>query len=315
MPYSAVAELPAPVKAKLKGKKLRQWLHVFNSAYDRHSDESRAFAEAWAAVKKADSVEKLEKIGKEEAGYQAYPKGSEKCLDCTMFRPPHSCTLVKGAISSSAWCEHFDPKGKALGKANVMSEFQFFLPIAKVDKDNRTVSGYASTPTKDADGEIVTLDAVRNALPDYMAWGNIREMHKLSAVGVAEEANVDTKGLFLTAKIIDDSAWKKCLEGVYKGFSIGGRKIDKQGNKITEIEMTEISVVDRPANPDAKFSLAKSAKAIGEAAGYLVKAKPKLSPEQKALRKMAKVVEVLAKEGPPAAHDGFSLAGEDGCQC
>ena len=160
---------------------------------------------------------------------------------------------------------------------------------------------------KDGDGEIVTLDAVREALPDYMQWGNIREMHALKAVGVADEANVDTKGLYLTARIVDDAAWKKCVEGVYKGFSIGGRKLAKTGNKITSIDMTEISIVDRPSNPDARFALAKSAKSIGDASGYLVKAKVTLSPEAKALAKMAKVVGSLAKAGPPAAHDGFSL--------
>lgn len=189
-----------------------------------------------------------------------------------------------------------------------MTDFQFFMPIAKVDKETRTVSGYASTPTKDGDGEIVTLDAIKGALPGYMEYGNIREMHALKAVGVAEEANIDTKGLFLTARIVDDAAWAKCVEGVYKGFSIGGKKLAKTGNKITGIEMTEISIVDRPSNPDARFALAKSQKTIGEAAGFLLKVKATRTPEQKALAKMAKVVEGLAKAGnPPAAHDGFSL--------
>src|SRR5262245_57512245 len=52
MPYSSVSELPPAVKNKLKGKKLRQWMHVWNSSYDSHGDESRAFASAWAAVRK-----------------------------------------------------------------------------------------------------------------------------------------------------------------------------------------------------------------------------------------------------------------------
>lgn len=242
MPYSRVEDLPSAVRGKLRGKKLRQWMHVFNSAYDRHGDESRAFAEAWS------TAQKMEKA---------------------------------------------------------MSDFQVFLPIAKVDEKKRTVSGYASTPTKDSDGEIVTLEAVRSALPDYMTWGNIREMHALKAVGVAKEANMDTKGLFLTAKIVDDNAWNKCLEGVYKGFSIGGRKLAKEGDKITEIELTEVSVVDRPANPDCKITLAKSRKEHAE--GYLVKPKSEKTSEQKALVKMARAVELLAKDGPPAAHDGFSL--------
>ena len=306
MPYSTVADLPAPVKAKLKGKKLRQWMHVFNSTYDKHGDESRAFAEAWATVKKVSDFGKAEKSTKIEANYQDSPKGEEHCDDCTMFIEPSSCTAVKGVISPVGWCKFFKEM-KKIGKANTMTDFQFFLPIAKVDKEKRTVSGYASTPTKDSDGEIVTLEAMRNALPDYMAYGNIREMHALKAVGVAEEANIDTKGVFLTAKIVDDGAWKKCLEGVYKGFSIGGKKLDKVGDKITEIEWTETSIVDRPANPDARFTLAKSEKVIGDAAGYLLKVKSKRSPEQKALAKMAKIVGDLTKAGPPAAHDGFSL--------
>lgn len=313
MPYSDVTSLPAPVRAKLKGKKLRQWMHVFNSSYDAHKDESRAFAEAWAAVKKVDSVEKREKISKEKAGYQAYPQGTDRCNICTMFLPLHSCTLVKGAVSANGWCEHFDPKEKssALGKAQTMTDFNFFMPIAKVSREadgTCIVSGYASTPTKDSDGEIVTLNAIKKALPDYMRWRNIREMHQLKAVGKAQEATIDRKGLWLSAKISDPVAVQKCVDEVYQGFSIGGRKLDTDGNKVNEIELTEISVVDRPANPDCRISIAKSATAATkDDGGFLVEPPPKLTAEQKALKKMAKIVGTLAGVNPPAAHDGFSL--------
>ena len=190
-----------------------------------------------------------------------------------------------------------------------MADFKVFMPITKIDEEKRTISGYASTPKKDSDGEIVTLQAIKDALPDYMQWGNIREMHKLSAVGVAHEANIDKQGLFITAQIVDDVAWEKCKNKVYKGFSIGGRKLDKEGNKITALEMTEISVVDRPANSDCAFALAKSAKAVSQdCPGFLLKlAKPKRSVQEKAIGKLAKVVSDLAKAGPPAAHDGLSL--------
>jgi phage head maturation protease len=182
-----------------------------------------------------------------------------------------------------------------------------FLPISKIDKERRTVSGYASTPTKDSDGEVISLDAVKAALPDYMAWGNIREMHGLSAVGVAQDANMDHKGLFLTARIVDDRAWKKCVEGVYKGFSIGGSKLAKEGDTITKLEMTEISIVDRPANPDCKIELVKSAKPVAEGA-KLLRLKPKTSPVLKAATELAKAAAELAKAGgPPACRDGFSL--------
>ena len=36
-----------------------------------------------------------------------------------------------------------------------MNDLTFFLPIAKIDKAQRMVWGYASTPTLDLDDEIV----------------------------------------------------------------------------------------------------------------------------------------------------------------
>jgi hypothetical protein len=232
-------------------------MHVFNSEFDRHGDESRAFAGAWSAVQ----------------------------------------------------------------KGSAMDNFSFFLPITKVDKDRRTVSGYASTPTLDLDGEIVSLDAVKKALPGYWEWRNIREMHTNSAIGVAKEANVDGTGLFLTAKIVDEDAWQKCLEQVYKGFSIGGKKLAKTGNTITDIDLVEISVVDRPANPDCRFSVNKRRGMDSNIAApaHLIKMR---TPEEKLLKKISKAMDLLAKAkpeepvvsgtqprpaGPPAARDGFSL--------
>lgn len=200
MPYSSVDDLPQAVKDRLKSpKKRRQWLHVWNSSYDKHHDESRAFAEA-----------------------------------------------------------------NSVTKAAAGDDFRFFLPIAKVDKEARTVSGYASTECLDLDGEVVSRDAIKAALPGYWQWRNIREMHQPSAVGKAQEANIDEKGLYLTAKIVDDAAWKKVDEGVYNGFSIGGRKLAKTGNVITKVDLVEISVVDRPANPDCRFTVQKAASGEGE---------------------------------------------------
>ena len=196
-----------------------------------------------------------------------------------------------------------------------MSDFSFYVPISKVEKQKDgsvLVSGYASTPALDLDGEIVSIDAIKKALPGYWEWRNIREMHQPSAVGVGKEYSVDKDGWFLTSKITDPTAAQKCLDEVYKGYSIGGRKLSKDGNIITDVELIEVSLVDRPANPDCKISIAKKAKEVKSSAGFLVKAKatvPKYprGTGAKAIAKMAQAVELLAKEGPPAAHDGFSL--------
>jgi phage head maturation protease len=140
---------------------------------------------------------------------------------------------------------------------------KLFVPfdISKADDAERIVEGYASTEALDSQGEIVTRKAMESALPDWLKFGNIREMHQPSAVGVAMTAEHDDKGLKLCAKIVDPLAWEKVKEGVYKGFSIGGRVTNRDKvNKsiITGIHLTEISLVDRPANPEALFDVWKA---------------------------------------------------------
>lgn len=191
-------------------------------------------------------------------------------------------------------------------------EFHFFLPISKIDKENKTVSGYASTERLDLDGEIVSLDAVKKALPSYWEWRNIREMHQPSAVGRGQEYNVDGKGLFLTSKITDPTAWQKCLDEVYQGYSIGGRKLAKNGNKITEIELIEVSLVDRPANPDCKIEVMKSAKPVVGGEAELVKAsspRPRRNPQAKAIDHLSKAVRTLAKAGDGHVHEIDGVTG------
>src|SRR5690606_6893747 len=111
----------------------------------------------------------------------------------------------------------------------------------------------------DSQGEIVRKEAIIRALPDYMKLGNIREMHQASAVGKAKEAVIDENGLLIRAKIVDKNAWQKVKEGVYNGFSIGGHVVMQKGREILDMVLTEISIVDRPSNPDTIFTLVKAA--------------------------------------------------------
>jgi len=54
MPYSSTSDLPKAVRDKIKDpKKLRQWMHVFNSMIAEGRSESAAMAGAWSQVKKA----------------------------------------------------------------------------------------------------------------------------------------------------------------------------------------------------------------------------------------------------------------------
>lgn len=135
---------------------------------------------------------------------------------------------------------------------------KFFAQISKVDDDERMVYGYASTTSLDSQNERVSKLALEKALPDYMRFANIREMHTNSAVGVTESASIDDSGLYIGAKIVDDIAWNKVKAGVYKGFSIGGKCISKINDEITELRLSEISLVDRPANPECIIDIYKA---------------------------------------------------------
>ena len=129
------------------------------------------------------------------------------------------------------------------------------------DDGTVTVSGYASSEDVDSDGEIITAEAMKAALPDYMKFANIREMHQPSAAGIAIKAEVHSDGrTYIEALIVDDGAVKKVKTQVYKGFSIGARVTGRDTlnkNIITGIRLSEISLVDRPANPSAVFEMWK----------------------------------------------------------
>ncbi|HEU0155939.1 MAG TPA: DUF6582 domain-containing protein, partial [Stellaceae bacterium] len=191
---------------------------------------------------------------------------------------------------------------------------KIYFPIAKVDAEKREVWGYASTEARDDHGEIVKREALIAALGDYMKFANIREMHQLSAVGVAKEAGVDDKGLYVGARIVDDQAWEKVIEGVYKGYSIGGRITQRDPadyKTITGLVLNEISLVDRPANPEAVFDYWK---ASGDAVMSETRFNPPLQiwacgvPEHRHLAKTDAVRCLEATATDPAGEAGLISA-------
>lgn len=142
-----------------------------------------------------------------------------------------------------------------------MKDLSLYVQFSKRDDDEHIVEGWASSEALDSQGEVIKIEAIEKALPDYMKFANIREMHQLSAVGKTIAASIDKtkKALYIVVKVVDDMAWKKVKEGVYNGFSIGGRILKQIGNTIEDLSLNEISLVDRPANPQALFSLVKIA--------------------------------------------------------
>lgn len=154
-----------------------------------------------------------------------------------------------------------------------MRKIQLFAALTKVDELRHEVWGLATAEVVDKEGEIFDYASSK---PYFEEWsrefadatsgrslGNVREMHQSSAVGKLVDLQFDDqrKTIAVGAKIVDDAAWQKCVEGVYTGFSIGGRYVnlwpDGEFLRFTA-QPVEISVVDNPAVPNAHFTAIKA---------------------------------------------------------
>jgi hypothetical protein len=135
----------------------------------------------------------------------------------------------------------------------IRGDAKLFVDFTRTDDEARMVYGYATTEALDSYGTIIDLGSVESCLPDYLKWRNVREMHQPSAVGTADEVTLDANGLYVGVHVVDDQAWSKVKEGVYKGFSIGGKKDYQIGNRIFIKRINEITLGDRPSNEDCTF--------------------------------------------------------------
>ena len=147
------------------------------------------------------------------------------------------------------------------------------MPFSKVDKERRTVSGFASLDNIDKQDDIVTAEASMDAFAKFR--GNIREMHQPLAVGKMVDFKAEKyfdpeskkfySGVFVSAYVSKGAqdTWEKVLDGTLSGFSIGGRmnkwddgfdeKSDKAIRIIKQYDLIELSLVDSPANQFANI--------------------------------------------------------------
>ena len=158
-------------------------------------------------------------------------------------------------IEKSSWSSHGDV-------------INLSVPFTKVNREKRTVSGFATLDNVDQTGDLVTSEASLKAFQNFR--GNIREMHGTNAVGKMVSFKPESfydpkKSEFYTGVYVDayiskgaQDTWEKILDGTLSGFSIGGKIIesDNEVNKATgetvrfikDYSLLELSVVDSPAN-------------------------------------------------------------------
>lgn len=161
-------------------------------------------------------------------------------------------------------------------KANAKAP-RVFVPLNKVDEEQRLVYGTITQEVIDQSGEMMDYAASK---PNFEKWsndihqasgglskGNLRVMHGLQVAGKLTELefNDEDKSIEVCSKIVDDGEWAKVLEGCYTGFSVGGKygkrwneTVDGQQIKKFEAVPNEVSLVDNPCVKSATFSLVKA---------------------------------------------------------
>jgi len=154
-----------------------------------------------------------------------------------------------------------------------------FIPLTKVDEEQRLVYGRITQEVLDKSGEVMDYDSSK---PLFEKWsgeisdasgglskGNVRVMHGLTVAGKLTDIdfNDDEKAIDVCSKVVDDAEWDKVTEGCYTGFSVGGsyakRWTDtdpdtKEKVKKFTAQPNEVSLVDNPCVPSATFAMMKA---------------------------------------------------------
>ena len=150
--------------------------------------------------------------------------------------------------------------------------------ITKADSKQKLIYLTASSEKKDEQNQIMDYDKSKpyfeqwsNAFAENTngkSYGNVRLQHNtLSPIGkIAEPLIFDdiNKTIQAIVKVVDDKAWDMVEEGVLTGASIGGRYVGKQTYDSTMqgyryvVNPIELSLVDKPCNPDSQFQLIKA---------------------------------------------------------
>jgi hypothetical protein len=176
--------------------------------------------------------------------------------------------LLWGGDAGKTWADSISEREKKKDKSMATDMTSTYAAIIKQEKQEDgtlLVYGKATDDSLDIDQQICDAAWLEKAMPEWFkTGGNIREQHSSIAAGVAKELNSTSDGHYISALVVDPVSVKKVETGVLKGFSIGIRaprvvRDNKAANgRIIDGQIVEVSLVDRPANPNAKLMLAKS---------------------------------------------------------
>lgn len=145
------------------------------------------------------------------------------------------------------------------------------MTVKAVDEDKRIITGIASTPSPDRDGDIMEPDGAKFGSENPFLWQHDRSQ----PIGNCSAKKVK-EGLQITAQLVKptpdmpsqlvarlEEAWASIKSGLVKGLSIGFKPIkyaylDSGGIQFLEWELLEVSAVTIPANSECSIQTVKS---------------------------------------------------------
>ena len=214
---------------------------------------------------KALSLDTLKRMNSYFARHEVDKKGEGWGVDSAGY----IAWLLWGGDAGRAWAKRItsEQENKEKSMASNLTTTSYFS-IEKADRNadgTMTVYGKATDDSLDIDQQICDGDWLKRAMPAWFkSGGNIREQHSQIAAGVAKEYEAKADGHYIGVLVVDPVSVKKVDAGVLKGFSVGIKnprvvRDSKAANgRIIDGQIVEISLVDRPANPNCQLVLAKS---------------------------------------------------------
>ena len=214
---------------------------------------------------KALSLDTLKRMNSYFARHEVDKKGEGWGVDSAGY----IAWLLWGGDAGRAWAKRItsEQENKEKSMASNLTTTSYFS-IEKADRNadgTMTVYGKATDDSIDIDQQICDGDWLKRAMPAWFkSGGNIREQHSNIAAGVAKEYEAKADGHYIGVLVVDPVSVKKVDAGVLKGFSVGiknprvVRDAKAANGRIVDGQIVEVSLVDRPANPNCQLVLAKS---------------------------------------------------------
>lgn len=139
-----------------------------------------------------------------------------------------------------------------------------------IDDSRRIIEGVASAPVYDRANELITADALKKAVPDYMVLPIVTVHHKEFIAGKVEKLWFDEDDRMNVRVRVKptrdvDKVWELIKAGVLNAFSIAGSRIkstcSREGTPCVTDEITLNSITicgSDKCNQEAYFEIAKS---------------------------------------------------------